>query len=80
MQARHHDGSFGPIEPFDSETLVRRLAQPNVAHVEVFEGTEENIKSRQKLYSVKKRYQKAKPTKPRIDLKLHIEIPKKKKR
>lgn len=70
MQARHHDGSFGPIEPFDGETLGRRLAQPNVAHVEVFEGTEENIKSRQKLYSVKKRYQKAKPS---------IKIPKSKK-
>jgi hypothetical protein len=80
MQAKCYDGSFGPIETFTCEGMARTLENPNVQHVEVFEGTEENIKSRQKLYSVKKRYQKAKPTKPRIDLKLHIEIPKKKKR
>lgn len=59
MQAKHNDGSFGPLEPFDGNALKERLSQPNVQHVEVFEATEENIKARQKLVGVKKRYQKA---------------------
>jgi hypothetical protein len=80
MQAKHYDGSFGPVENYDSEILKARLANPNVSHVEVFEATEEQLKFRQKLFSSKKRYQKAKPTKPRSDLKLNIEIPKKRKR
>lgn len=58
MQASHFDGSFGPIEPYDGELLEWRLAQPNVKHVEVFPSTEENIKARQRLLGVKKRYQK----------------------
>jgi hypothetical protein len=80
MQAKNYDGSFGPVEPFTGEVLGRTLANPNVQHVEVFEGTEENIKARQKLFSVKKRYQKVKAIKPKTDLNLQIEIPKKKKR
>lgn len=58
MQAKHFDGSFGPIEPFDGELLKRRLADPDVEHVEVFEANEESLKARQKLLGVKKRYQK----------------------
>jgi hypothetical protein len=59
MQAKHHDGSYGPIEPFTEEGMKRTMANPNVQHVEVFDGTEENIKARKKLLGVKKRYQKA---------------------
>ena len=58
MQVKHFDGSYGPIEPFDGDKLKERLAQPNVEHVEVFEATEENLKARQRLLGVKKRYQK----------------------
>jgi hypothetical protein len=65
MQARHFDGSYGPIEPLTEEGLKRTLAMPNVQHVEVFEGTEENIKARQRLLGVKKRYQKAPKNKKR---------------
>jgi hypothetical protein len=59
MQATHFDGSFGKIEPFTEEGLKQQLANPNVKHVEVFEGTVENIQARQKKLGVKKRYQKA---------------------
>lgn len=59
MQVKHFDGSFGPIEPLTEEVLKERLAELNVQHVEVFEATEENLKARQKLVGVKKRYQKA---------------------
>lgn len=58
MQAHNYDGSFGPIEEFDGDLLQKRLADPNVKHVEVFEATEENIKFRKTLLGVKKRYQK----------------------
>lgn len=80
MQAKHHDGSYGKIQEFSNEAMLLEMKKPNVSHVEVFEGTEENIRSRQKLFSVKKRYQKAKPTKPRLDLKIRVETPKNKKR
>ena len=65
MQAKHFDGSYGPIEPYTGEGLQKRMAQPNVQHVEVFEATEENIKSRQRLLGVKKRYQKKPKNKKR---------------
>lgn len=59
MQAKHYDGSYAQIEAFTTAGLKKRLAQPNVEHVEVFEATEENLKARKKLLGVKKRYQKA---------------------
>lgn len=65
MQAKHFDGSYGPIEPYTGEGLQKRMAQPNVQHVEVFEATEENLKARQKLLGVKKRYQKKPKNKKR---------------
>jgi len=58
MQAKHFDGSYGPIEPYTGEGLQKRMAQPNVEHVEVFEATEENLKARQKLLEVNSIYQK----------------------
>jgi len=65
MQVKHIDGSYGPIEPYTGEGLRKRMAQPNVQHVEVFEATEENLKARQKLLGVKKRYQKKPKNKKR---------------
>ena len=65
MQASYKDGSFGPIEPFTAEGLKERIQDPNVKHVEVFEATEENLKYRQKLLGVKKRYQKVSKIKKR---------------
>lgn len=65
MQAKHFDGSYGPIEPFDDNELKKILAQPNVEHVEVFEATEENLKARHRLLGVKKRYQKKPKNKKR---------------
>lgn len=59
MQAIYKDGTCGPIEPYTGECLQKRIQDPNVKHVEVFEATEENLKFRQKLLGVKKRYQKA---------------------
>lgn len=65
MQAKNYDGSFGPIEPYTEDSLKRTMANQKVQHVEVFEGTEENIKARQRLLGVKKRYQKAPKNKKR---------------
>ena len=58
MQAKHHDGTYGPVMPFDTKELEKQLTNPNVKHVEVFEATAENIKNRQKFLGIKKRYQK----------------------
>ncbi|MEN9909087.1 MAG: hypothetical protein RLZZ540_2236 [Bacteroidota bacterium] len=78
MQATNHDGSFGPIEPFNEKIMQEWIRDPKIKHVEVFEGTEENIQARQKLLGVKKRYQKVKPIKQKPDLKITIQIPKNK--
>lgn len=59
MQATNHDGSFGPISPFNEDKMQEWIRDPKVKHVEVFEGTEENIKARSKFLGVKKRYQKS---------------------
>jgi len=59
MQVKHFDGSFGPVEPFDGNELKKRLAQPNVQHVEVFDGTPQEIERRTNLsLRVHKRFQK----------------------
>ena len=66
MQAKHFDGSFGPVEPFSEEGLQRKLAQIDVQHVEVFPGTPENIEQRTKLHlAVKNRSIKGPKTKKR---------------
>lgn len=62
MQERHHDGSYGKVAPLNQEELENWLQKPNVKHVEVFEGTPEELERREKLqqkFSVKKRFQKA---------------------
>jgi hypothetical protein len=59
MQSRHHDGSYGQLKPFSQDEMLKEMQNPNVSHVEVFEGTEEQIKYRQKLFNSKRRYQKS---------------------
>ena len=66
MQAKHFDGSFGPVEPFSEEGLKIRMLDPRVQHVEVFPGTRENIEQRTKLHlGVKSRSIKGPKTKKR---------------
>ena len=77
MQAKYNDGSFGPIEPFSEEGLKERMQNPNVKHVEVFEATEENLKYRNRLLGVKKRFQKTPKIEKRNNLKLKINFKKK---
>lgn len=66
MQAKHHDGSFGPVKPFTEEGLKKEMAKPHVQHVEVFPSTPENIEQRTKLHlGVKNRSFKGPKTKKR---------------
>jgi hypothetical protein len=65
MQAIYKNGTCGPIEPYTGECLKERIQDPNVKHIEVFEATEENIKYRNRLLKVKKRFQKAPKIKKR---------------
>jgi len=61
MQAKNHDGSYGDVMPYDQNILDGLMKRPEVKHVEVFEGTPEEIARRQKMRNnlkVKKRYQK----------------------
>lgn len=66
MQSVDKKGILGEPIPFNADQLSKMLSDPNIDHVDVFEGTEENIKNRKKLagkkYKVAKRFQKA----PRI--------------
>lgn len=63
MQSVDHSGVFGEVQKFNAEKMADLLAQPSTNRVEVFNGTPENIKKRQKMagkkYSVKPAYQKA---------------------
>ena len=58
MQAKNNDGTYGEILPYTPEGLTAEMAKLNVQHVEVFEGSKENIRKRTMLLGVKKRYQK----------------------
>jgi hypothetical protein len=60
MQTVNNLGEYGPLKAYSEEDLKQELAKPDTAHVEVFEGTPENIAYKTKLLGVKKRYQKAK--------------------
>jgi hypothetical protein len=37
------NGKFGPVEPFNGDALSKKLNDQEVDHVEVFNGTKENI-------------------------------------
>ncbi len=47
MQERRYDGTLGEARQMSSEELVKAIKDPNVAQVDVFEGTPEQIKQRQ---------------------------------
>jgi hypothetical protein len=70
MQTVNLTGIYGQITKYNQEELETLLKRKDISHVEVFDGTEENIKERQgwigktKL-GVKKRYQKAPKNKKR---------------
>ncbi len=64
MQTVDHFGRYGDITEYSKENLETLLKRKDISHVEVFDGTQENINERKgwigktKL-GVKKRYQKA---------------------
>ena len=43
MQARNHDGTYGEPIPYSEIGMSKLIKQKKVSHVEVFEGTPENI-------------------------------------
>ena len=62
MQTVDISGILGPIEEFTPQRLNEALADENIDHVDIFEGSKENIEKRTKLvgkkYTVSKRFQK----------------------
>lgn len=66
MQTVDQSGLLGEVQALTNENLGKALKDPNINHVDVFEGTEENIKHRKSLIGKKykfKRFRKA----PRIE-------------
>ncbi|RDY57696.1 hypothetical protein [Flagellimonas nanhaiensis] len=63
MQSVDHNGILGPIREFEAGELEKMLKDPNIDHVDVFEGTPENLEKRKKMigkkYSIKPAYRKA---------------------
>ena len=55
MQEKMMDGSYGEPVPFDKDKMEESLKKPEVSHVEVFQGTEENLKNRRELIESKRR-------------------------
>ena len=55
MQEKMIDGSYGEPVPFDKDKMEESLENPEVSHVEVFPGTEENLKNRRELIESKRR-------------------------
>lgn len=53
MQEKMIDGSFGKPVPFNQAKFKKMLADQNVAHVEVFNNTPEEMAKRQELYHAK---------------------------
>ena len=61
MQVKNIDGSYEEPRRLTGDDLKRALANPNTAHVEIFEPTPENLEYRRKFLGVKKRnYKKPK--------------------
>jgi len=62
MQTVDRFGFLGPVEPLTSEGLKQAMANPDIDHVDVFEGTAENLEKRRamvgKKFTVTKRFQK----------------------
>lgn len=55
MQVKHHDGSFGPIEPYTEAKMKKAMSNPDVEHVEVFNATPEQLEWRKKNLGVRNR-------------------------
>lgn len=49
MQSVDLNGILGEPTPLEPKKLAEMLKDPNIDHVDVFEGTEENIQHRKKL-------------------------------
>jgi hypothetical protein len=61
MQAKNHDGTYGEPTPFSQDGMNKLLQKKDVSHVEVFEGTPEELAKRAAFKNnlkVKKKYQK----------------------
>jgi hypothetical protein len=62
MQTVNHLGVLGEIKEFNPENMALALQDPNVNHVQVFDGTSEALAERQKMvgkkFSVGKKFQK----------------------
>ena len=73
MQAKMNDGTYGlPVE-FNQKGLDALLKDKNVDHVEVFEGTPEEIKKRKK-YKISRGFRKTPRVEKRVDLKMDVNI------
>lgn len=63
MQSVDHKGLLGQVKEFDAGEMAKMLKNPKIDHVDVFEGTPENLEKRKKLvgkkYNCKPAYQKA---------------------
>lgn len=62
MQTVDRSGILGDVQKVTKGALEKALKDPDVDHVDIFEGTEENIKRRKSLIGKKykfKRYRKA---------------------
>jgi hypothetical protein len=57
------NGHYGPMEPFSMEGLSKKLNDQEVDHVEVFNGTKENIEKANsrvgKVYKLSQGFRKA---------------------
>lgn len=49
MQEKRYDGSYGEPRPFNQQEMEELVKDPEVEHVEVFEGTEKEIARRRSL-------------------------------
>ncbi|MCK5017967.1 MAG: hypothetical protein KAS32_13000 [Candidatus Peribacteraceae bacterium] len=62
MQSVDNSGVLGALKEFDAKELAKMLQNPEIDHVDVFEGTPENLKKRKKMvgkkYKLKPAYQK----------------------
>jgi len=50
MQERNIDGSYGEPVPYDESELKKKLMDPNVDHVEVFNSTPDELSKRRLLF------------------------------
>lgn len=56
MQSVDQNGILGELQKFDPKEMAEMLKNPNIDHVDVFEGTKENIEHRKSLVGKKFKY------------------------